>query len=71
MTKQYQKQYQYVTFAFYCLDRVDTVAGLPAPGHVDQELIAAQFNNPQSVAVHRKEDGDRLLYVADTVKCFF
>ncbi|XP_047130370.1 NHL repeat-containing protein 2 isoform X1 [Hydra vulgaris] len=47
-------------------NRVDTVAGLPSPGFVDQSTVSSQFNNPQSVAIIRTDDFKRRLYVADT-----
>ena len=46
--------------------RVVTIAGLPAAGFVDQTTISSQFNNPQSIALHRTGDGERILYIADT-----
>jgi len=47
-------------------NKVETVAGLPIAGFVDSAVETSQFNNPQSVAVHRNDNGQRLLYVADT-----
>lgn len=47
-------------------NKVITIAGLPSPGFVDQSTISSQFNNPQSLAVYRSPNGERLLYVADT-----
>lgn len=46
--------------------KVDTVAGLSSKGLVDQSTLSSHFNNPQSIAIHRNDRSERLLYIADT-----